>query len=213
MITPGGRVLDLGLAVEADGACFHASRFFDGYAGGGWVAAEDDPLGANWPTVAKQCSKQRKFPIGAAAFSDALDGKGADGQARVFTNGADADFVKGKYADTFKAVVAEASELNLANLGLAAPLAELAPALEVCGPRLRVLDLSGNREVSGGLEALGACAVLETLKLTYCRGLTGDLGPLQGLTQLTHLHLDECRGLTGDKNALTEAAKRRARGQ
>ena len=99
------------------------------------MAAEDDPSG-DWPTVAKTCSKQRKFPIGAAAFSDALDGKGADGQARVFTNGADADFVKGKYADTFKAVVAEASELNLANVGLAAPLAELAPALEMCGRAL-----------------------------------------------------------------------------
>ena len=208
MITPGGGVLDLGLAVENDGTCFGASSFFFG-GRGGWVAAEDDPYGADQPTVAKKCSKQRKFPIGAAAFSDALDGKGADGQARVFTNGADADFVKGKYADTFKAVVAGASELNLANLGLAAPLAELAPALELCGPRLRVLDLSGNLRLSGGLEALGACAVLETLNLRLCRGLTGDLGPLQGLTQLTHLNLNECTGLTGDKDGLMEAAKRR----
>ena len=130
MITSGGRVLDLGLAVEDDGTCFDASRFFSGLYGG-WVAAEDDRRGSLWPTVAKTCSKQRKFPIGAAAFSDALDGKGADGRARVFTNGADAEFVKGKYAETFKAVVAEASELNLANLGLVAPLASATTALNL----------------------------------------------------------------------------------
>jgi len=202
MITAGGCVLDLGLAVEADGTCFDASRFLGGGYGGGWVAAKDDPMGASQPTVAKTCSQQRKFPIGAAAFSDALDGKGADGQARVFTNGADAEFVKGKYADTFTAVVAGASELNLANVGLFAPLAELAPALELCGPRLRALDLSKNGRLSGGLEALGACAVLETLKLRECRGLTGDLGPLQGLTTLTHLDLSCCYELTGDLGPL-----------
>ena len=31
---------------------------------------------------------------------------------RVFTNGADADFVKRKYAETFQQVVAEATELS-----------------------------------------------------------------------------------------------------
>ena len=171
--------------------------------------------GSDQPTVAKTCSKQRKFPIGAAAFSDALDGKGADGQARVFTNGADAEFVKGKYADTFKAVVAEASELNLANLGLAAPLAELAPALEMCGPRLRVLDLSGNQGLSGDLEVLSACAKLETLKLNkeHRAGMghssrekqiwiKGDLGALKGLTKLKYLDLNHLEGLTGDLGPL-----------
>ena len=66
---------------------------------GGWVAAEDDPHGAQYPTVAKTCSAQQKFPISPAAFGDEL-------ATRVFTNGADADFVKAKYAETFQQVVA-----------------------------------------------------------------------------------------------------------
>ena len=50
MITPSDRVLDLGLVVNDDGTFKEGSEFFE-HSCGGWVAAEDDPLGEKHPTV------------------------------------------------------------------------------------------------------------------------------------------------------------------
>ena len=224
MITPGDRVLDLGLAVDDDGACFDERRFFQqlGKRSAGCAAA-----GWRRRTTRTARSVDRRQDVQRAAEVPDQPG-GVWRRARVFTNGADALFVKRKYAETFQQVVAEATELNLANLYLAQPLSELAPALDVCGSRLRALDLSGNKRVSGGL---GACAILSSLKLGGCEGLSGGLEPLRGLerltylldlqhegmsggleplrglTLLTHLDLQHCKGLSGDVEPLGGLAR------
>ena len=78
-----------------------------------------------------------------------------------------------KYKKTYQEVVDEASSLNFSNLGLNAELAELGPTLGVCKARLRILDLSRNRGITGTLDVVSMCDNLETLKLAECRGITG----------------------------------------
>ena len=78
-----------------------------------------------------------------------------------------------KYKKTYQEVVDEASSLNLSNLGLNAELAELGPTLDVCKDRLRILDLSRNRNITGTLDVVSTCENLMTLQLSGCEGLTG----------------------------------------
>ena len=83
--------------------------------------------------------------------------------------------MKKKYEKTYQEVVEEASSLNFSNLGLDAKLAELEETLGVCKERLRVLDLSKNRKITGTLDAVSMCEALNALKLEGCSGLTGAL--------------------------------------
>ena len=78
-----------------------------------------------------------------------------------------------KYKKTYQEVVDEASSLNFSNLGLDAELADLGPTLDVCKDRLRILDLSKNRKITGKLDVVSMCENLMTLKLSGCGGLTG----------------------------------------
>ena len=169
MITPSDRVLDLGLAMEETGgdgggwACVKAEdcygKVFGSYYGGGWAPPEGDRSAVHrTTTIVKRCSRARRFPISPAAFNAALEGC-------VFTNGADAEFVKGKYAKTFQEVVAEAGELRLANCGFNADLATLEPTLRVGAQRLRTLDLSLNGAMTGDLSAVSVCPRLEHFNL------------------------------------------------
>ena len=84
MISPSDKVLDLGLLVGDDGTFTEEGMFFTehklGGLGGGWAAADGDEFGALLPTVVKQCSTQRQFPMPPEAFDQALD-------QCTFTNG------------------------------------------------------------------------------------------------------------------------------
>ena len=81
--------------------------------------------------------------------------------------------MKKKYEKTYQEVVEEALSLNFSNLGLKAELAELGETLSVCKERLRVLDLSKNRNITGTLDAVAMSEALKVLKLNDCGGLTG----------------------------------------
>lgn len=81
--------------------------------------------------------------------------------------------VKRKYQRTFLQVIAEASLLNFCNGNFFCNLADLAPTLEVCKDRLRALDLSKNRKITGTLDVISMCENLEILNLEQDLNLTG----------------------------------------
>lgn len=191
MITPSERVLDLGEAVADDGTCREGNGFFSKRGYGGWVAAQDDPHGAAFPTVVKRCRRDRQFPTPPELFNEKLD-------QCVFTNGrVDADMVKIKYERTFQNVVAEAAHLNFRNAHIFCDLAALAPTLEVCRDRLRILDLSRNRKITGTLDVISICENLETLDLEQDLNLEGTLQPLLALINLRHLNVKGCSKING----------------
>ena len=195
LITPNDRVLDLGLATREDGTCFRDMRFYSARGGGGWTAAEDDPDGGRYPTVAKTCSRPRKFPLVPAAFNEAL-------RSCVFTSAAEEAMLVKVYEKTFREVMGEAS-LILSNCFISADLSDLQNMLEVCSTsELRVLDLSKNK-LTGTLDVLSMCENLELLKLEWCSDLAGSFAPLGTLVNLRELNLRHCHGLSGDFQPLS----------
>ena len=201
LTTPGNRVLDLGLAMDTWGACRTRSLFFadilgDNFAGGGWVAEEDDPTSEHLPTVAATCKRERQFPLPPDVFNEKL-------KTRIFSKSADAEFVRQQYAKTYRDVLENLTKLNFSSCNLSTGLSSLVPTFDVCGGNLRELDLSKNHKFSGTLMPLWhKCEFLESLKLQGCRAIEGDLLPLGNLLHLKDLNLCDCLGLSGSLEPL-----------
>lgn len=142
---------------------------------------------------------------------------------KVFTNGADAEFVKRKYKATFDAVLRPVTHFHFAEMfgagdtewrefvSATLPLCtclvnielvknyNLVSSLEPFATctALRILDLSLCSQVAGVLEPLRNLVNMEKLFLSGCFGLTGDLVPLSGCAALRVLELEACVGLRG----------------
>merc|ERR1712216_359258 len=120
----------------------------------------------SWWDMLKLCTAHRSPPTAPEEFAKHLDTK-------LFTNGADSDFVKKKYEATFREVMESSVELDFKNLHWGdKEFRVLANALKAC-QKLNVLKLCGNQPGCQGcqalVEAFECCKDLMEIYLRECK--------------------------------------------
>lgn len=82
--------------------------------------------------------------------------------------------MKGKYAQTYKEMIAETTYLDFSSCNYTSALPEITATIDACKHQLRVLDLSRN-PITGTLFVLNTCVNLEVLKLEKCDKINGKV--------------------------------------
>ena len=128
--------------------------------------------------VTDTMKSERRPPLSPDEFNTLIETK-------VFTNGADCDnIVKPKYAQTFRVVIACATQLDFSNLGWANDeLEQCMVLIKSHCPQLKKLDLSSN-QFSKTLEELAefpATAQMEDISFLKCKQIRGDICGLADL--------------------------------
>lgn len=164
-----------------------------------------DPGWAGWDQVMASCRVERRPPATPARFEQEL-------REKVLTDEADRQFLVGKYAETFMALLANITCLLLHGLlWNDDDVVKLAEVLPQCG-QLQVLSLYSNRIGNAGVaaiaEVLPCCVHLRSL-LLY-KNKIGDIGAIALAAALPQC--DQLKELFLFANDLTESGKELLRG-
>ena len=203
MITPASRLLDLGylLRIMGEWSCGkNLHMFIDRYKENGGKKNPEtweefiQMTNSKGEVVIDLLKNRSDPPMLPDDFAVLLKGLN-------FTNGSDKAFVDEKYREIFQKIFTTAvDELDFGHLGWEFPVANLAPLLRICAPRLKRLDLAGN-DLQGGLielVQLGDLDILQSLDMGDNKNLEGSLDPLMyTLDKLNSLSLKGCSNVTG----------------
>lgn len=119
------------------------------------------------------------------------------------------------------------TKLEMRSCQLVMDLQEIRP---VMASSLRILDLRGNRGITGNIRLLSNCVNLQSLMITtsdgvvgdisalgscrelvdivlYLTGVSGNVASLSALVMLKKINFRSCKDITGDVSALTSCPK------